>query len=279
MRLLFLLLFSAAGGFGQTFEAASVKVSPPAGGTQQPAPIFKGGPGTGDPGQITWNNQPLRFILVRAFGIRNSQLNAPKWAEEARFDIAAKIPAGTTPEQFRAMLRNLLQERFQMRAHEETREGTVYILTTGKGAPKLEESKQTAALETPAPAESGKGIRLVNGFPPLPPGPGMAAIALNGVVKLSAQAQSMSELAERLSTDLDAEVRDETGLKGLYDFHLAYMPDSTRAWITPGGEPRPDAPVDVFTALPQQLGLKLEQRKGPVKTVVLDSMEKTPREN
>lgn len=279
MRPVLPLLVIACCSFGQTFEVASVKASPPSTGTRQVPPVFKGGPGTGDPGQITWNNLPLSWVLTRAYGIRNSQLSAPQWVDETRVDIAAKIPAGTSLQDFRAMLRNLLKERFHMQAHEETREATVYVLSTGKGAPKLEESKQTAAPEAPPPPESGKGIRLVNGFPPLAPGPGMASIMLNGVVKLSAQAQSMTQLAERLSADLDLEVQDGTGLTGLYDFHLAFMPDSSRAWIPPGGEPRPDAPVDVFTAVSQQLGLKLERRKGPVKTVILDSMEKTATEN
>ena len=102
---------------------------------------------------------------------------------------------------------------------------------------------------------------------------------LNGNVRMSAQAQSMAQLADALSGPLERQVVDFTELKGLYDFHLTYMPDSMAAAIPAGAEPRPDGATDVFTSLPQQLGLKLEPRKGPVRMVYIDTMEKTPTEN
>ena len=271
-----LLLVSSC--LAQTFEVASVKVSgPPAGA--RPIPIVKGGPGTADPGQITWSNLPMRAILLRAYGIRNYQLVTPKWVDTERYDIAARIPPGSTPEQFRAMLRNLLKERFQLAAREETREGPVYALLTGKNGARLRESKQTAAPETSAPAEEpGQRIHWDNGFPTLPPGPGMRSLILNGSVRMTAQAQSMAHLAEALSMQLDRDVEDLTGLHGLYDFHLSYTPESVLANLPAGPDgSRPDTlGTDIVTSLAEQLGLKLESRKGPVKTVFVDRIEKVP---
>lgn len=241
---------------------------------------MKGGPGSGDPGQLTWTNLGMRTILLRAYGIQNYQLTAPKWVDDARFDIAAKIPAGATSEQFRAMLRNLLKERFKLEAREEVKEMPIYALLVAKGGSKLKESTQTAPPETPVTApEPGRRVHLENGFPPLPPGPGMTALILNGNWRLSAQAQTPAQLTEFLSTQLDRGVVDQTELKGLYDFHLSFMPENMLARMPVGGEPRPDAPVDLFTALGQQLGLRLEPRKGPVKILLVDAMEKTPTEN
>ena len=274
-------LVLVSGALAQTFEAASVKVSPPPAGAR-PEPVIKGGPRSADPGQITWSNLPMRAILLRAFGIRNYQLTAPRWVDTERYDITAKIPPGASPEQFRAMLRNLLRERFQLSAREETREGPVYALTAGKSGAKLQESKPTAAPETPSTAAGPpQRIRFENGFPTLPPGPGMRSLILNGSVRLTAQAQGMPHLAEILSAQLDREVEDLTGLQGLYDFHLSYTPESVLANlpVAPDGS-RPDTlGTDVFTSLGAQLGLKLESRKGPVKMVFVDSLEKMPAAN
>jgi uncharacterized protein (TIGR03435 family) len=274
------LLF-VSGCLAQTFEAASVKVSgAPAGA--RPITTIKGGPGTADPGQITWSNLPMRAILLRAYGIRNYQLVAPKWVDTEQYNITAKIPAGATAEQFRAMLRSLLAERFKLAAREETREGPAYAMLAGKNGTKLHESKQTAVPETPAPAEeSGRRIHLENGFPTLPPGPGMKSLMLNGSVRMTAQAQDMAHLAETLSVQLDRDVEDLTGLKGLYDFHLSYTPESVLANLPAGPDgSRPDTlGTDVFTSLGDQLGLKLESRKGPVKMVYVNGMEKVPSEN
>lgn len=270
-----------AGLLAQTFEVASVKVSPPAAGAR-PLPIIKGGPGSSDPGQITWSNLPMRAILLRAYGIRNYQLTAPKWVDTERYDITAKIPAGATAEQFRAMLRNLLQERFQLAAREETREGPVYALIAGKNGTKLQVSKQAEVPETPSTAaESSQRIRFENGFPTLPPGPGLKSLMWNGSVRLTAQMQGMERLAEILSAQLDRDVEDLTGLKDLYDFHLSYTPEIVLANlpVAPDGS-RPDTlGTDIFTSLGEQLGLKLESRKGPVKMVFVDRLEKVPAAN
>ena len=224
----------------------------------------------------------MRAILLRAYGIRNYQLTAPKWVDAERYDITAKIPPGATAEQFRAMLRNLLRERFQLKAHEVTGEASVYALLAGKNGTKLQESKQPATPDTaPPPAEAGQRIRFENGFPVLPPGPGMRSLMLNGSVRMTAQAQGVAQLAEALSAQLDRGVEDLTGLTGRYDFHLSYTPESVLANLPVGPDgSRPDTlGTDIFTSLGEQLGLRLESRKGAVKMVIVDAMEKVPAEN
>jgi uncharacterized protein (TIGR03435 family) len=273
---LLVLLVSAA--FAQNFEIASVKASPPP-GAGTPRAIIKGGPGTPDPTQLTWSNLAMRAILLRAYGIQNYQLTAPKWVDIERFDISARIPAGATAEQFRAMLRNLLKDRFHLVAREETKEGQVYALVVGKTSSKLKESTEAAAPENEAAPASAGPPKFEGGFPVLPPGPGLASVVLNGSVKMTAQAQTMARLAAILGAQLDREVVDQTGLKGRYDFHLSYTPESVLAFLPPG-EPRPDMlGSDVFTALGEQLGLKLESRKGPVRMIFVDSIEHIPTEN
>ncbi|SPE41586.1 conserved exported hypothetical protein [Candidatus Sulfopaludibacter sp. SbA3] len=153
----FCLALLGACAFGQTFEVASVKQSAPQSGAR-PQVVIKGGPGTSDPGQITWLNIPMRAVLLRTFDAKNYQLSAPKWVDEERYDIVAKIPPGSSQEQTRGMLRNLLKERFKMAAREETKEGPVYALVTGKSAVKLKESAVPAvsAVEAAA-AEPARG--------------------------------------------------------------------------------------------------------------------------
>ena len=269
-----------SGILAQTFEVASVKLSPPPAGAR-PVATIKGGPGSSDPGQITWTNLPMRTILLRAYGIRNYQLTAPKWVDTERYDITAKIPPGSTAEQFRAMLRNLLHERFQMAAREETREGPVYALLAGKNGTKLQVSKQTAGETPSSEGEAPARVRFENGFPVLPPGPGMKSLMLNGSVRMTAQAQGIKQLAEMLSAQLDRDVEDLTGLKDLYDFHLSYTPESVLANLPVGPDgSRPDTlGTDVFTSLGEQLGLKLESRKGQVKMVFVDRLERVPAAN
>jgi uncharacterized protein (TIGR03435 family) len=128
--------------------------APPAGA--HPIPIVKGGPGTADPGQITWSNLPMRAILLRAYGIRNYQLVTPKWVDTERYDIAARIPLGSTVEQFRAMLRNLLKQRFQLAAREETREGPLYALLAGKNGARPRLRKRPRRRRNRASAFTGR---------------------------------------------------------------------------------------------------------------------------
>src|SRR5690349_9144323 len=106
----FWVLFSAGTLYGQSFEVASVKAVPNGTGRF----TMSGGPGTNDPGRIAYMNIPLRRVLLAAYDLPNYQIAGPDWLNTLRYDISASLPAGTTKEQFQAMLRDLLAKRFQM---------------------------------------------------------------------------------------------------------------------------------------------------------------------
>jgi uncharacterized protein (TIGR03435 family) len=262
---------------------------------------MRGGPGSADPGEIDYTNVRLRELLTRAYGIKPYQLSAPSWMDNERFDIVAKVPRGTTPEQFNTMLQNLLIERFGMMVRRETREIAGYELTVSRGGPKFKESapaqagaqaeggnqKERVPLEERAPLKAQKGK---DGFPELPPGRNNFALFAfpGGVIKYSARGQGISAICSRLETPLGKPVMDKTGLDGTYDYNLSFTRDE-RTSTNVVGDPGPstaaagpasiDAPPDLFTAIQDQLGLKLEQKRIPMDIVIVDRAERTPKEN
>jgi uncharacterized protein (TIGR03435 family) len=311
-----LVIFTSCAAFGQaaaespTFEVASVKpAEPPPPG--QMRVMMRGGPGSADPGQLTYTNVSLKNILTNAYGVKGYQINGPKWLDSERFDIVAKIPKGATKEQFQLMLQNLLAERFKLALHHETKDLPMYSLVVGKGGAKLKESVEDATVsggagEPPAlpppppgagPAVTGRMRVGADGMPQLPPGVGknnMMVMIMNGRMRLVANHRPMSALTEMLGSQVGFPVVDATGLKGNYDFTLDFSPDGLNGPMGllpsppppdggPGGAPMASAPdvsgPTIFAALQEQLGLKLEQKKGPVDLLVIDRLEKVPTEN
>jgi len=266
------------------FEAASVK---PAAARPTGLGMLsekKGGPGTASPGQVNFTNMPLRDLVLEAYGIKAFQLQAPRWLEEQRYDVSAKIAPGTTREQYRTMLQQLLTERFQIASHRESREMAAYVLTVPKGGPKL----RAAATEegTTAAEDTVTSLRLdARGFPRLAPGvtEGTRMIMLNGRIKMTFGRQPVTSLLEILTSACGRPVFDTTGLTGKYDFTLEFTPDSVRAAGGPPpaeGVPAATLPEDsgptVYSAVQDQLGLKLEARKLPVDVLIIDRIEKVP---
>ena len=301
------------------FEVASIKPSAlPGRGAIRVGQ--RGGPGGGDPGRVIYAFSTIRDLMADAYGVKQNQISGgPNWLDSERFDIVAKVPAGTAKEQVKVMLQNLLAERFKLKLHRETKEMPMYALVVGAKGAKLKDSTVT---DTPPasgsqPKEGGRGEdgAQAPGPPPLrgmkigrdgcPETPPMAAgrarnfvmMTPNGECMIS-NGQTMEALAAMLSNRFDRPVIDETGLKGKYDLRLRYDPSSM-----PGGRGGPvmnkdgpgpapagsdpanriapdgDAAPSIFNALQEQLGLKLEARKGPVDLLVIDHVEKTPTEN
>jgi uncharacterized protein (TIGR03435 family) len=302
-----------------TFEVASIKPA------QLPKPDGqgrilmrgpRGGPGTNDPGRIDYPFMTLKYILITAYNVKNFQISGPSWLDSEHFDITATMPPNTTKEQFQVMLQNLLIDRFGMSVHHEKKELPMYSLVVTKEG-KLKESTSTASaappdsdalppLPPPGPPKIGP-----DGFP-VPPAamtsrPGIFMMMMPGRARLMATAQTMEDLANRLSNQLNRPVADHTGLTGKYDFILTYAPDANEGLGRggpgpggglmiavgpgpgagpgpgpgPGGNDPPDAeaPQPLFGAIQSQLGLKLEAKKGDVDIIVIDKMEKTPTEN
>ncbi len=278
----------------------------------------QGGPGTGDPGRVTYTLSTIRDLVLDAYSVKRHQVLGPKWLDSERFDIVAKVPSGVTKEQIKVMLQNLLVERFKLTLHRENRELPIYALVTGAQGPKLKAS--AATTDVPPTSDSHlSGAR--RGEPPLTPGlakngmkigpdgcPEMPPIAAgragnfmmmtpSGECMIS-HGQSMDGFATQLSNRFDRPVIDETGLTGKYDLKLRYDPSSMPGerggpmmtkdgtGLRPGGDdpairatPSGDSPPSIFDALQEQLGLKLKPQKGPVDVLVIDHVEKTPTEN
>ncbi len=273
-----------------SFEVASVKPAAPMGDGMIRVGV-QGGPGTPDPVQMTFTNVSLKDLIQTAWNVKSYQVTGPGWMESARFDISAKLAAGTTKEQSREMLQNLLAERFKLVIHHSTKESSIYALLVAKGGPKLKETvddPNAPVADAPPPGPPRQTMQV-------PPGAGrgrtMMMMAPGGRMRLVANGTTIPKFIDSLANQLDRPVFDMTGLTGTYDITLEFAQDPAimqarmaamgMAAPPPGSAPPTDAEpaATIFTALPEQLGLRLEARKGPVDLVIVDSIEKTPTEN
>jgi uncharacterized protein (TIGR03435 family) len=199
-------------------------------------------------GVVTLANATLSDCLKFAYSLTtDDQIAGPDWMKQkqVRFEVTAKATPETPDNQLLLMLRQLLQERFQITLHTEQREMTHYELVIGKNGPKMKES-------TVGPAE-GSGTARLDG--------------------IRSNRMQMNRLAALLSRMTRMPVLDKTGLNGFYQFDLCYANE-----VSPSPEENPAGP-SVFTAVQEQLGLKLESRKGPIDVLVIDHAEKVPVEN
>jgi len=247
---------------------------------------------TSDPGRVDYRSISLSSLVIEAYDIKRYQFSGPSWMDSERFDIVAKAPPGADREQVRLMLQNLLAERFKMTLHRERKEMPMYSLAVARSGPKIRESAEESAPKDAAAPEappSGGPQRLTmgkDGFPILPSGvsvPGPMTIIMNGRARMQASKETMQDFANILSGQLNRPVVDETALKGKYDFMLYWSPDNAgpmapapgAAASPPDGETYPD----LAAAIQQQLGLRLEVKKGAVDILVIDRAEKVPTEN
>jgi uncharacterized protein (TIGR03435 family) len=243
------VLVCAGVAAGQSFEVASVKPST----TGPKGPPVHGGPGSTDPGTVTLTFIDLSRLIAMAYGINPYQMVGPDWLSSSHFDIAAKLAPGTTVQQYRLMLQNLLADRFKMTFHRDQKEGRVFDLVVAKNGAKLKESGPD-----PSPMDDGS-VQPPFGPPSPPPG-------YNGPLTLFVRHCSMDQFAARLSGLMGQSVSNATALNGEYEIRLAY----TLAGL------QVDAPsATIFDAL-RELGLNLTQRKGTIDLLVIDRIEKVP---
>lgn len=282
------------------FEVASVKPSVRGPGADG---ICRGGPGTGDPTRFTCRYVPLKRLIVRAFGLRPFQVAAPDWTEDQRFDIQAAVPAGTMKEQFQAMLQKLLIDRFHLAFHREPREMTRYDLLVAEGGPKLKEAQDTAEPpEEAAPGPPGLPNRPAmkkwpvdkDGYPVVRT---QGWSTVDGMARFYQPHGGLEGLLLMLEMRMEKPVADATGLKGSYEIEMHWVGESpisgqmraamaqarANAGVSPAAQetasdPGPRGPT-IQQALRDQLGLKLELKKGPVETLVVDHADKVPTEN
>jgi uncharacterized protein (TIGR03435 family) len=253
------------------FEVASVRLSAKQGMITK----VQGGPGTDDPGRFRMTNAELSMLVMRAYGIQYDQLKAPAWMDTTQFDVVANVPLGTTAEQLRKMLQNLLVERFRLQAHRETRVAPVYELTVGKNAPKLKPAAEGKGADDFVPGSAlGRADR--DGFPILPPGrPNVACAHVAHGSYCTFRMVTMERLVQQLSlpTFSDRRIVDKTGLTGRYDLTLYYNSG------THPPSPENDAAPDLVRAVQEQLGLRLASSTASIDVIVVDRAEKTPTEN
>jgi uncharacterized protein (TIGR03435 family) len=256
------------------FEVASIKLTTVRGPINTP-------PG----GTFVAAGQSLVGLIQYAYRIRGYQvIGGPGWANTDLWVIQAKAPEGSVlarpnpdmadfdamermlsqPDKIALMLQSLLEDRFQLKIHHETKEMGVYELAVAKNGLKM---KLAADQTRPEPPPPGLFPRQVNGEL-------RRGSALMGRGSFEGQAIPFWTLFNSIRNQLDRPLMNKVDLKGLYDIKLKWEPDNLQA--TPGGVP-PEGP-SLTTALQEQLGLRLESTKGPVDVIVIESVQR-PSEN
>ena len=268
------------------FDVTSVKLN------THCAPNGPGG-GRSAPGRIDLECADLRDLILTAYGIYGNGANpasgsfrmqvvgGPDWVDSTRYDIAAK-PAGSPPrsEMYGPMLQSLLEDRFRLKVHRETKEGPVYFLTLAKNGPKLHATKEGSCVvaDINHPTEVGKSSTPPCGKGKVNRGDSVVTVDITGA--------TIADLCSQLNLVMDREVIDRTGLAGRFDIHLEVTPADLQAKFVAGrAADQPDQPTadekdgpSISLALQQQLGLKLETGRGPVPVLVVDHIER-PTEN
>jgi uncharacterized protein (TIGR03435 family) len=232
------------------FEVASIKPSNP---NASPGGGIKAMPG----GQTyVATNVPVKLMIELMFNFNVKQVSGgPSWLDTDLYDVEAKADRPRTLDELHVMFQNLLIDRFKLQFHKETKMLPAYELTVDKSGPKLKQNMSPDQFDVP--------------------------VRMTGWGKLEATRCSMSAFVWRISQLVDRPVFDETGLDQYYDFKLEWArerPVNLNAGGDAGASPPPMNGPDIFTALREQLGLKLESHKGPVAVMVIDHVEK-PSEN
>ena len=234
-------------------------------------------------GRLTAAGATVKTLICVAYGISDFQvLGGPNWIDEERYDVEA-TPGAALEEQLQKMtsdestlvkhqmLQTLLAERFKLTLHHDTKELPIYALVIAKGGSKLQETKPDDANPDPANASAH------------PTNKGRMRMSFQSTaIELTATGMAMDGLARQLASQLHSTVQNQTGLKGIYDFTVHFTPDDAGMDASgPGGSGASlsdNSGTSIFAAVEDQLGLKLESKKGPVDVVVVDHVDK-PSDN
>jgi uncharacterized protein (TIGR03435 family) len=240
---------TANAAFGQApdaspaFEAAFIKANTTGSG---------GSSSNGTKGQLVMVNQSLRRLVERAYNVKAFQVTAPEWLENVRFDITAKYPEGAKNSDRPAMLKTLLEDRFKLATHSESRELPGYGLVLAKGGLKIKT------------VESSEDS-------------GTSSNSSNNAVTLKVTSIPMADVADYLARRLGSAVIDKTGVDGAYTFELHWTLEAPDAAGGAGASAAAE-----FAAVQEAigtLGLHLQAQKVPVQVVVVDHVERVPTEN
>ncbi|HEY4356736.1 MAG TPA: TIGR03435 family protein [Acidobacteriaceae bacterium] len=236
-------------------------------------------------GRLVVRNASLKDLIAAAFGmadipalVHDRILGGPDWIDSDHYDIEAKASTefqyspGGPPKEMLLMLRSLLEDRFKLVAHRDTREMPVLNLVIARKDGKLGPGLHKSALDCDALYAPGR-----NAVPPAPrqPNEPPPCRLMGGPARTIASGVTMQQLAANLSNHLERLVIDKTGLTERFDFNMGWTPDRLPTAAPPPGIP----PVDpngpsLVTALQEQLGLKVEAGRGPVDVLVIESVER-----
>jgi uncharacterized protein (TIGR03435 family) len=255
-----LLLTTAA--FGQTFEVASVKPCAPAAFAE----LIRSGKlhEDIDSARADIGAFSLKDLISFAYRVDQDRISGPNWIAELRFDVMAKLPAGSNKKQAPEMMQALLAERFKLVLRHQERVMPVYALVVGKSGPKFKEAAADSKDQTGCIGGRG-GHRVCHK---------MTMEALAGMLT------ALSNPVAQGWSGIDRPVVDLTGLKGEYDFTMDIGATGGRRGGVPGDTPPGENPpvISAVDAV-QQLGLKLEPQKHPFDYITVDHAEKVPTEN
>jgi uncharacterized protein (TIGR03435 family) len=259
-----------------TFDVASVKPNN--------SGDFRRAIGPGPGGRFQALNNTLRELVTYAFGVDMSRANlqisgGPTWMDREKFDIDAVAPAGSTPAQIRDMVQALLVERFKLQAHRETREVATYDLVVDRDDRRLGPRLRPSDIDCVARRAAARA----GGPPPPPQGPPPDPSTVRPVCGLrqtpsmfAGNAVTMTQLAGALAPAAGRVVFDRTSLTGYFDIDVEWNPGQEQT-PRPDGAPPPtvnSSAPPIFTAIREQLGLRLEGSRAPVDLVVVDAAER-----
>lgn len=255
------VLSDAPGAQRLAFDAVSIKTNRTNAGV----------PGmTAPPGRFTATNMWVRFVIQNAWGVRDDEITGgPDWLTTDRFDIIATTGGAVGQRESMAMLRSMLEDRFKLVARMETRQEPIYALVMARDDRKLGPDIRLSSVDCKAKRDACGASR--SGFP---------------AMTMRATGWPVSTLVSQLPQWVGRPVDDATGLAGAFDFSLTFVPETTprgpgaaigRPAATLGAvtaAPSADAGTSLFTALQEQLGLRLEPRRGLVEMLVIDAIER-----
>jgi len=292
---------SIAGGAALAAQAPQPPQEPAGGWAFEVASIKPNNSGDGrvlmqmQPGQFRATNITLRLLIRNAYQLQDFQISGgPSWMASDHYDLIAKMPdgfqpppgpppPGSGPGPLQLMLRALLAERFKLTVHNETKDSSIYALIVARGdaklGPSLKKSDTDCAAQFAAARGRGRGP-----MPP-PPGPPQPGETIPCGIRIGPGALTMggtplSQFANSLGMFAGRIVLDRTGLAGNYDINLTWTPDQMPRPAGDGPPPQingvavdPNGP-SLFTAVQEQLGLKLDSQRGPVEMLIIDRAEK-----
>ena len=236
-------------GAKPSFEVASIKQNT----SGDHRIMFQITPG----GRLVATNASAKMLITMSYNLKPHQLEGgPNWLDSDKYDITAKAEGAADRDQIKLMIQSLLADRFKLAFHRETKEMPIYALVQGKNGPRLHASEATGG-------EAKSQVRIGRG-------------------QIDLQSATMAGLADALSTLVGRNILDRTGITGNYDIKLEWTPGESESPLfkgppdgAGGGAPAPEGNgPSVFTAVQEQLGLKLESQKGPVEMLVIDHIEK-----